>query len=133
METRIIKLCIHGDSRGKLVAIEQIKDVPFEVKRVYYMYDTTQGVRRGFHAHKQLQQVLICVSGECKILLDDGKEKQVVILSKPDEGLVVLNGVWHEMFDFSENAVLLVLASDYFAEDDYIRNYKDFINKRGSD
>lgn len=124
----------HGDERGQLVALEEFKDIPFEIKRVYYMYDTGVGVRRGFHAHKSLEQILICIHGSCKILLDNGREKKVVSLEKPYEGLYIANDMWREMYDFSEDAVLLVLASDYYKESDYIRDYekfKDFIDQEG--
>ncbi len=117
----------HGDERGQLVALEQYKDIPFEIKRVYYMYDTGKGVRRGFHAHKSLEQILICIHGSCKILLDNGKEKKIVSLEKPYEGLYISNDMWREMYDFSLDAVLMVLASDYYKEEDYIRNYDDFL------
>lgn len=117
----------HGDSRGQLVAIEQLKDIPFEIKRIYYLYDTTEGITRGYHAHKNLQQVLICVHGSCKIRLDDGKSKEIVTLDKPNEGLYVANNMWREMFDFSPDAVLMVLASELYDEADYIRDYDEFI------
>lgn len=117
----------HGDERGQLVALEEQKDIPFEIKRVYYMYDTGEGVRRGYHAHKSLEQILICIHGTCKILLDDGTEKKVVPLEKPYEGLYVSNAMWREMFDFSPDAVLMVLASDYYKEEDYIRDYDVFL------
>lgn len=117
----------HGDERGQLVALEEFKDIPFEIKRVYYMYDTGEGVRRGFHAHKSLEQILICIHGSCKILLDNGTEKKVVPLECPYEGLYVSNAMWREMYDFSPDAVLMVLASDYYKEEDYIRNYQEFL------
>lgn len=117
----------HGDERGQLIALEEGKDVPFEVKRVYYMYDTKDGVRRGFHAHKSLEQILICVHGSCKILLDDGREKADVVLDCPYEGLYVSNVMWREMYDFSPDAVLMVLASDFYKEEDYIRDYEKFL------
>lgn len=117
----------HGDNRGQLVALEEFKDIPFEIKRVYYMYDTSEGVHRGFHAHKSLEQILICIHGSCKILLDNGTEKKIVSLEKPYEGLYIANDMWREMYDFSKDAVLLVLASDYYNEEDYIRNYEEFI------
>ena len=91
------------------------------------MYDTGEGVRIGYHAHKNLEQILICIHGTCKILLDNGKEKKVVPLEKPYEGLYVANNMWREMFDFSPDAVLLVLASEAYDESDYIRNYDDFL------
>ena len=127
MEIKKIMFQMHGDYRGQLIAIEEMKDVPFEIKRVYYMYNTVDGVRRGFHAHKNLQQVLICVHGRCKILLDDGKERQIVSLDNPNEGLFVSNVMWREMFDFSKDAVLMVLASELYDESDYIRDYDEFI------
>ena len=117
----------HGDDRGQLVALEENKDIPFEIKRVYYMYDTKEGVRRGFHAHKSLEQILICIHGTCKILLDNGKEKKIVPLEKPYEGLYIANNMWREMYDFSPDAVLMVLASDYYREEDYIRDYDQFL------
>lgn len=116
----------HGDERGMLVALEEYKDIPFEVKRVYYMYDTKEDVHRGFHAHKCLEQILVCICGSCKVLLDNGEEKKVISLEKPYEGLYVANDMWREMYDFSPDAVLLVLASDYYNEQDYIRDYDEF-------
>ncbi len=121
----------HGDDRGQLVALEEMKEVPFDIKRVYYMYDTTEGVTRGRHAHKALEQILICVHGSCKILLDNGEEKVVVPLDKPNEGLYVSNVMWREMFDFSEDAVLMVLASELYDEEDYIRDYDEFLKYVG--
>lgn len=117
----------HGDDRGQLIAIEEQKDLPFDIKRVYYIYDTKAGVRRGFHAHRNLEQILVCVHGSCKILLDNGKEQETVVLDNPSDGLYIANNVWREMFDFSPDAVLLVLASEYYDEADYIRNYDDFL------
>lgn len=117
----------HGDDRGQLVALEEHKDIPFGIKRVYYMFDTGECVRRGFHAHKSLKQILICIHGTCKILLDNAKEKKIVSLEKPYEGLYIENDIWREMFDFSPDAVLIVLASDFYNEEDYIRNYDEFL------
>lgn len=117
----------HGDERGQLIAIEEMKDLPFEIKRVYYIYDTLPGVRRGFHAHRNLQQILVCVHGSCKVLLDNGYEQETVTLDKPCDGLYISNDTWREMYDFSEGAVLLVLASEHYDEADYIRNYEDFL------
>ena len=117
----------HGDERGQLVALEDHKDIPFEIKRVYYMYDTGKGVTRGQHAHKSLEQILICIHGSCKLMLDNGKEKKIVSLEKPYEGLYISNNIWREMYDFSSDAVLMVLASDVYKEEDYIRNYDEFL------
>ena len=91
------------------------------------MYDTAEGVTRGYHAHKSLQQILVCIHGSCKIRLDNGKEKKIVPLEKPYEGLYVSNNMWREMFDFSPDAVLLVLASELYDESDYIRDYDEFL------
>ena len=117
----------HGDDRGQLVALEEFKDIPFRIKRVYFMYETGQGVVRGYHAHKSLEQILVCVHGSCKILLDNGTEKKVIPLEKPYEGLYVSHAVWREMFDFSPDAVLMVLASELYDASDYIRNYDEFL------
>lgn len=127
MEIKMYTFPPHGDDRGQLVAIEAMKDLPFEIKRVYYIYDTLKGVRRGFHAHKCLQQILVCVSGSCRIHLDDGTDTAEVLLDKPNEGLYIANNMWREMYDFTPGAVLLVLASEYYDEADYIRSYEDFI------
>lgn len=133
---RIINFQEKGDSRGSLIAIEANKDIPFEIKRVYYIFDTKEGVVRGHHAHKTLEQVLICVSGLCTIVLDDGKKRNEVLLDKPNIGLYVGPNMWHEMKDFTPDAVLLVLASDWYDEADYIRNYSEFLaylQKQGQD
>lgn len=116
----------HGDERGMLVALEEYGDIPFEIKRVYYMYDTQKGVRRGYHAHKCLEQILVCIHGSCKVLLDNGESKKIVSLEKPYEGLYVPNNMWREMYDFSKDAVLMVLASEIYKEEDYIRDYDEF-------
>lgn len=117
----------HGDERGQLVALEEMRDIPFEIKRVYYMYDTVDGVRRGYHAHRCLEQILIPIHGTCKIHLDNGSETAEVLLDKPYEGLYIANNMWREMYDFSEDAVLMVLASEYYDENDYIRDYDKFL------
>lgn len=117
----------HGDDRGMLVALEESKEIPFLVKRVYYMYDTVEGCRRGYHAHKKLKQVLVCVHGSCKIHLDDGYSQKELFLCKPYEGLYISSNIWREMYDFSSDAVLLVLASDVYDETDYVRDYQKFI------
>jgi dTDP-4-dehydrorhamnose 3,5-epimerase-like enzyme len=118
----------HGDDRGQLVALEEFKDIPFHIKRVYFMYDTGEGVQRGFHAHKSLEQILICIHGSCKVKLDNGQgEIKVIPLEKPYEGLYIANDMWREMYDFSPDAVLLVLASELYDASDYIRDYDEFL------
>lgn len=131
MEVKYFSFTPHGDDRGQLVAIEELKDLPFEIKRVYYMYDTTEGVTRGYHAHKSLEQILICVHGSCKIRLNNGRETEIVPPDKPNEGLYIANNMWREMFDFSPDAVLMVLASEYYDEADYIRDYDEFLKYVG--
>lgn len=117
----------HGDDRGQLVALEETKEIPFPIKRVYYIYETLENVRRGFHAHKSLKQLMICIHGSCKVMLDDGKEREIVTLDKPYEGIFIESNIWREMYDFSEEAVLLVLASELYDESDYIRDYSSFL------
>ncbi|MCG9537200.1 sugar 3,4-ketoisomerase [Providencia huaxiensis] len=118
-----------GDDRGSLVSLEQNKNIPFEVKRIYYIFGTKEGVSRGFHAHKNLQQVAICVKGSCRFVLDDGHNKDEIILDSPNVGLHINSFMWREMHDFSEDCVLIVLASELYDESDYIRNYNDFLKE----
>ena len=123
-----IQFQLHGDERGQLIAVETLSDlVPFEVKRVYYIFDTTPNTVRGKHAHKELRQVMICVSGACTIECEmpDGTKFEHR-LDWPDKGLLVEGLVWRNMKDFSKNAVLLVLASEHYDEADYIRDYGEF-------
>lgn len=127
MQPTFIDFQEHGDWRGQLVALEENKNIPFSVKRVYFMYDTKEGVVRGKHAHKKLQQMLFCVAGACTIRLDDGKDKTEVRLEYPSKGLLIGPGIWREMYDFTSGAVLMVLASEYYDESDYIRDYDAFL------
>lgn len=126
MEIKIYDLQARGDDRGSLVVVEGNKDIPFEIKRVYYIFDTKMDVRRGFHAHKELEQIAVCVAGSCKFHLDDGKDQREVTLNSPSKGLYVGKRVWREMYDFSPDCVLMVLASEHYFESDYIREYEDF-------
>lgn len=115
------------DSRGTLTFLEGERDVPFAIKRIYYIYGVHPEERRGFHAHKRLQQYLICVHGKCSVMLDNGLgQRDHVVLEDPNAGLYVGPGVWCEMYGFSADAVLLVLASEYYDEADYIRDYDTF-------
>lgn len=123
---RLVKFPPLGDDRGSLVALESQKTVPFNVKRVYYIFGTKLGVSRGFHAHRALQQVAVCVTGKCRMVLDDGKQREEVWLDSPTTGLLIGDLVWREMHDFSPDCVLLVLASEHYSESDYIRSYEDF-------
>ncbi|MDT7008633.1 sugar 3,4-ketoisomerase [Enterobacter cancerogenus] len=127
MKIELIPLPKHGDERGMLVALENNKDVPFEIKRVYYMFGTKENVRRGYHAHKDLRQLAIPVNGSCWFHLDDGNEKVDIFLNDPSVGLLIEPTFWHEMYDYSADCILLVLASDKYDENDYIRNYDEFL------
>ena len=123
----IIKFESLGDKRGLLVALEGNKSVPFDIKRVYYMCATEDGVSRGFHAHRNLKQIAVCLTGSCKFVLDNGKVKEEVILEGATNGLLIEDLMWREMHDFSSDCVLLVLASEHYDELDYIRDYDVFM------
>lgn len=124
---KLIDLPSFGDERGGLVALESHQSIPFEIKRLYYIFNTSNKPR-GFHAHIDLKQVAICLKGSCRFILDDGYDKDEVILKSPTQGLIINSLMWREMHDFSEDCVLLVLASEHFSEDDYIRDYSAFLN-----
>ncbi|ECS6469502.1 WxcM-like domain-containing protein [Salmonella enterica subsp. enterica serovar Cotham] len=128
MDIKFIPLQTHGDDRGSLVALEEGHNIPFKIKRVYYIFDTKKGVHRGFHAHKNLKQVVIAVRGNCKFRLDNGTDIIDVLLDDPTKGLLIESFIWREMYDFSEDCVLMVLADSYYDEQDYIRNYDVFLN-----
>ena len=128
---KLINLPNLGDERGGLVAVEANQHIPFDIKRIYYIFATSKDKPRGFHAHKDLKQLAICLHGQCRFVLDNGKHKEEVILNSPTQGLIIENMTWREMHDFSEDCVLLVLASEYYDESDYIRTYDDFLNKVG--
>jgi len=115
-----------GDHRGSLVAVESDQTIPFDIKRVYYVFNTIEGVTRGMHAHLALKQVMLCVTGSCKILLDDGFSRESVTLDSPTKGLLIESFVWREMSEFSPDCVLLVIASEHYEESDYIRDYNKF-------
>lgn len=127
LKPQIIEFKALGDVRGALVALETGKQVPFDIKRTYYIFDTKPGVRRGFHAHKKLQQIAVCVKGACSFLLDDGIDQITVRLDRPDKGLYIGAMLWREMFDFSDDCVLLVLADEVYDESDYIRSHAEFL------
>ncbi|GIU37036.1 dTDP-6-deoxy-3,4-keto-hexulose isomerase [Shewanella hafniensis] len=132
MQIKLIPLQAHGDDRGSLIALEEGKNIPFPVKRVYYLFNTKEGVRRGFHAHKTLKQVAIAVRGSCRFVLDDGNERVEVLLDNPAQGLLIESFMWREMYDFSEDCVLMVLADQLYDESDYIRDYAQFIEAANS-
>ncbi|WP_394128834.1 sugar 3,4-ketoisomerase [Shewanella maritima] len=124
----LIKSPSFGDERGTLIAFESAIDIPFEVKRVYCIYHTEAGVSRGFHAHRNLKQFIVCVSGNCRFRVHDGKHAEDYALNSPEKGLLVEGLIWREMHDFSSDCVLMVLASEHYDEQDYIRDFKQFIS-----
>ena len=126
MKPTLINFNPLGDERGSLIAIEAEKSVPFPVRRVYYIFGTKEGVERGFHAHKALNQVAVAVTGSCEMVLDDGETKTTVLLDSAEKGVLIEPKVWHYMQDFSSDCVLLLLADQHYDEADYIRNYDAF-------
>ena len=118
-----------SDKYGNLVPIEAELNIPFPIRRIYYIYGVDGNARRGFHSHNVLHQALICVKGSVKILLKTPAEEETVLLDDPTKGLYIGPMIWREMFDFSEDAVLLVLASEHYDEADYIRNYDMYLEK----
>jgi len=113
---------------GNITVVEGNKNVPFDVQRLYYLYDIPGGEDRGGHAHKELHQLIVAASGSFDVMLDDGINKKVVTLNRPDYGLFVIPGIWRELMEFSSGAICLVLASDIYREEDYLRAYLEYIN-----
>ena len=128
---RIIELPKITDPRGNLTVAEQLKDVPFEIKRAYWVYDVPGGESRGGHAHKRLKQLVVALSGSFHVTLDDGSRRQTFLMNHPWQALLIDTGTWRTLDDFSSGAVCLVLASEPFEEDDYIYDYDDFITYFG--
>lgn len=117
---------IGTSDKGSLSFFESNKDIPFEIKRIYYIYDVPLGAKRGMHAHKKLKQILWCPYGEIEVILDDGKVITSYLLDSPEKALLVDKGIWRDMYWRKEGSVLCVAASDYYNEDDYIRDYNQF-------
>ena len=118
----------HSDRKGNISVVENLITVPFNIKRVYYLYDVPGGEDRGAHAHKELKQLIIAASGSFDVTLDDGNVKRTFNLNRPYHGLLIVPGIWRDLKNFSSGAVCLVLASNIYDENDYIRNYLEFIN-----
>ncbi|WP_373033238.1 FdtA/QdtA family cupin domain-containing protein [Sulfurovum sp.] len=127
MNSQLIDFTIMGDERGSLIALEEHHNVPFDIKRVFYIYGTQEGVPRGQHAHYKTKQLLVAISGSCKVTLDDGKTAITHILNKPNIGLFQDALIWGKMHDFSQDCVLLVFADTYYDDSDYIRDYDKFL------
>lgn len=125
-QCKIIELGKHHHINGNLSVVENGEQVPFDIKRVYYLYDVPSGEERGGHAHKQLRQFIVAVSGSFDVIIDDGVQQRSVTLNRPYRGLLIVPGIWRVINNFSSGAVCLVMASDHYDEDDYVRNYDDF-------
>jgi len=123
----------HSDRKGNLTVVENGSTLPFDVKRVYYLYDVPGGESRGAHAHRNLEQLIVAASGSFTVTLDDGKNKRSFFLNRPYQGLYVRPGLWRDLGDFSSGAVTMVLASEVYDADDYIRDYDEFIEFRKID
>lgn len=129
-DCKIVDIRKFSDSRGYLSVIEGGLDIPFEIKRIYYLYLVPEAAR-GAHAHKQLQQLMVATSGSVHVTLDDGQNKKTFVLDKPWKGLLVVPGLWRTLEHFSGGAVCMVLASEKYDADDYIRDYKTFLEYKG--
>lgn len=127
MNNKIINIPKINNTKGNIGVIEN-DTIPFDIKRVYYLFDVPSGAKRGGHAHKKLKQVLIAISGSFDVVLKNGKSKEIITLNRPDKGLLIENNIWRELQNFSSGSVCLVLASEVFSEDDYIRSYKDYLS-----
>jgi dTDP-4-dehydrorhamnose 3,5-epimerase-like enzyme len=125
-DIKIIEIPKIHDTRGNLSVIEG-NVIPFQMKRVYYLYDVPSGAERGGHSHKEQQEFLIALSGSFTVVLNDGKEEKSITLNKPNQGLLIPNGIWRELENFSSGSVCLVIASEVFEEEDYIRDYNTFL------
>ena len=120
----------HSDRKGNLTVVQNGITVPFDIKRVYYLYDVPGGESRGSHAHRELSQLIVAASGSFRVVLDDGSAKRAFVLNRPYQGLLVKPGIWRDLDDFSSGAVCMVLASEVYQPEDYIRDYDEFLSFR---
>jgi oxalate decarboxylase/phosphoglucose isomerase-like protein (cupin superfamily) len=127
MNYKIIDIPKINNAKGNIGVVEN-DTIPFDVKRVYYLFDVPSGAKRGGHAHKKLKQVILAISGSFDVVLKDGKSNEIITLNRPDKGLLIENNIWRELENFSSGSVCLVLASEEFSENDYIRSYKDYLS-----
>jgi dTDP-4-dehydrorhamnose 3,5-epimerase-like enzyme len=125
----LLNFKIYGNYAGNLVALEKGEEFPFDIKRVYYIWGTDKDAVRGRHAHRKLEQVVICTSGSCDFILDDGKERTTIHLDNPAQGLYIKGYIWREFTNFSPDCVVVVLASEHYDENDYIRDYQTFLDE----
>ena len=129
MMYELLNFKVRGNHQGNLVALEKGAEFPFEIKRVYYIWNTPADVVRGYHAHRKLEQVIVCMAGSCDFILDDGRSRETVHLDNPAQGLYIKHNIWREFTHFSPDCVLMVLASEYYDEADYIRDYDTFLKE----
>ena len=132
-DCKLITIDQIGDRRGHISVVENNKEVPFEVKRIYYLYDVPSGEERGGHAHKDLEQLIIAVSGSFDVIVGDGETEKTFSLNRPNKGLYFTSGLWRKINNFSSGAICLVLASHKYDEKDYIRNYNEFLSYKSDD
>lgn len=125
---KILNFDIHSDERGNLTSLSNNKEIPFEIKRIYYTWNMPNEAIRGGHAHRNLDEVMICLHGSCDFVLDDGKEKVTITLDKPNKGLYIEANLWRDFRNFSSDCVVILIASDYYDTEDYIRNYDEYLN-----
>jgi len=130
---KVIDFEVHPDERGKLTAVSEMKEIPFEIKRIYYTWDMPKEAIRGGHAHKVLDEVMICLRGSCDFVLDDGKEKITITLDRPNKGLYVSAHLWRHFTNFSPDCVVMLIASDYFHPEDHVKDYNEFLKLRAED
>lgn len=123
----VVEFSIIGDHDGNLVALEQGREIPFKIKRIYYIWGNQRDIIRGKHAHKELEQIVICLSGSCDFILNDGTNQETIHLDTPSKGLYISNNIWREFTNFSDDCVIMVIASNYYDESDYIRDYNEFL------
>lgn len=126
MNIELVELSSFQDERGLLVAIEALKDIPFNISRIYYFLNTELSSVRGFHAHKKLEQLIVVLKGKCTFTLDNGSDRKSVQLDSPTQGLLLKSGIWREIDEISHDCICLVIASEFYDESDYIRDYDDF-------
>jgi len=127
MILRKIAFPIHEDSRGKLISLEYGNIIPFEIKRIYYLYEMDEITKRGSHAHKSLEQIIFAISGSCTLSADDGNSSEEYSLSSASEGYLIKGTIWREMYNFSKDCILVVIANQIYEENDYIRDYDEFL------
>ena len=127
MEYGLKEFKVHGDETGSLIAIEALRDIPFEIRRVYYVFGTQANAIRGKHSHRKLEQIIFCPIGSCDFILDDGNSRQCIHMDRPNKGLYIKGNIWREFTNFSPDCVVMVLASFPYDDGDYIKSYNEFL------